>query len=91
MASQNSLSLTASEDVERSGLGEDEEHRRRDVTVVDQLLHVAADACDLGLCMVFESRQALMDYNAHPEHLKIKDMLTPLRVARSQTDFETAN
>lgn len=51
----------------------------------------AADACDLGLWMVFESRQALMDYNAHPEHLKIKDMLTPLRVARSQTDFETAN
>lgn len=51
----------------------------------------AADACDLALCMVFESRQALEVYNAHPEHLKIKKMMGPLRLARSQVDFEISN
>jgi len=48
----------------------------------------ATDACDLALCMVFESRQALEAYNVHPEHLKIKEMMGPLRLARSQADFE---
>lgn len=51
----------------------------------------AADTCDLALCMVFESRQALETYNAHPEHLKIKQMMGPLRLARSQVDFEVSN
>lgn len=51
----------------------------------------AVDACDLALCMVFESRQAFEAYNAHPEHLKIKKMMEPLRLARSQVDFEISN
>lgn len=51
----------------------------------------AADACDLALCMVFESRQALEAYNAHPEHLKIKEMMGLWRLARSQVDFEISN
>lgn len=51
----------------------------------------AADACDLALCMVFESRQALEAYNAHPDHLTIKEMMGPLRLARSQVDFEISN
>lgn len=50
-----------------------------------------ADAYDLALCMVFESRQALEAYNAHPEHLKIKKMMGPMRLARSQVDFEISN
>lgn len=48
----------------------------------------AADACDLAVCMVFESRQALAAYNAHPEHLKIKKLIGSLRLARHQVDFE---
>lgn len=48
----------------------------------------AADTCDLGLCMVFESQQALEAYNAQPEHLKVKKMMGPLRLTRSQVDFE---
>lgn len=35
--------------------------------------------------------QALEAYNAHPEHLTIKEMLGPLRLARSQADFEISN
>jgi len=50
----------------------------------------AADACDLALYMVFESRQALEAYNVHPEHLKVKAMMAPLRMTRSQADFEIA-
>lgn len=49
------------------------------------------DACDLALYMVFESRRALEAYNAHPEHLKIKARMTPLRMAKSQADFELAS
>lgn len=50
----------------------------------------AANASDLALYMVFESRQALDAYSAHPEHLQIKAVMAPLRVARSQADFELA-
>lgn len=48
----------------------------------------AADAWDLALSMVFASRQALEAYNADPEHLKIKQLMGPMRLARSQVDFE---
>lgn len=48
----------------------------------------AADACDMALYMVFESRQALENYNIHPEHLKIKAVMASQRLMRSQADFE---
>lgn len=51
----------------------------------------AVDACDMALYMVFESRRALDAYNLHPEHLKIKAVMAPQRVARRQADFELAN
>lgn len=48
----------------------------------------ARDAWDLAVVMVFESRAALDDYQAHPGHLAIKSLIAPLRSARGQIDFE---
>lgn len=48
----------------------------------------AADAWDLAVVMVFESRAALDAYQAHPSHLAIKALVGPMRSARGQIDFE---
>lgn len=48
----------------------------------------AADAWDLAVVMVFESRAALDAYQAHPSHLAIKVLVGPMRSARGQIDFE---
>lgn len=45
------------------------------------------DAWDLALHMVFESRQALDDYLASPEHINIKKIVEPIKLAKSQVDF----
>ncbi|KAG8151700.1 Dabb family protein [Burkholderia catarinensis] len=50
----------------------------------------AADhACDLILVAEFESRAALDAYAAHPEHERVRDALTGLRIARHQVDYAT--
>jgi heme-degrading monooxygenase HmoA len=48
----------------------------------------AADAWDLALYMVFASREDLQAYQSHPEHLAIKALVGPMRLARAQVDFE---
>ena len=48
----------------------------------------AADAWDLALYMVFASREDLQAYQNHPEHLAIKALVGPMRLARAQVDFE---
>lgn len=48
----------------------------------------AADAWDLAVVMVFESRAALDAYQTHPSHLAIKALVGPMRSARGQIDFE---
>ncbi|CAB3763510.1 stress responsive protein [Burkholderia sp. MSh2] len=50
----------------------------------------AADyACDLILVAEFESRAALDAYATHPEHERVRDALTGLRIARHQVDYAT--
>lgn len=45
-------------------------------------------ACDVVLVSDFESQAALQAYAAHPEHLRVKDELGDLRIARYQVDYE---
>ena len=48
----------------------------------------AADyACDLILVAEFESREALDGYATHPEHARVRNALTGLRIARHQVDY----
>ncbi|NTZ88927.1 Dabb family protein [Burkholderia metallica] len=50
----------------------------------------AADyACDLILVAEFESREALDGYATHPEHARVRDALTGLRIVRHQVDYAT--
>ena len=45
-------------------------------------------ACDVVLYSEFESQQALEAYASHPEHLRVRDELLGLRIARHQVDYE---
>ena len=59
------------------------------------LLHIevgidtsAADyACDVVLYSEFEDQAALDAYVSHPEHLRVKQELGDLRIARYQVDY----
>jgi quinol monooxygenase YgiN len=44
-------------------------------------------ACDVVLYSEFESQAALDAYAVHPEHLRVKQELTDLRIARHQVDY----
>jgi len=44
-------------------------------------------ACDVVLCMDFDSRASLAAYASHPEHLRIKELLGDSRIARHQVDY----
>lgn len=46
-------------------------------------------ACDVVLVSEFESQKALDAYALHPEHLRVKDELAGVRVARHQVDFSS--
>jgi heme-degrading monooxygenase HmoA len=56
-------------------------------------LEVGADtsgadyACDVVLVSEFESQAALEAYATHPEHLRVKDEIGDIRVARHQVDY----
>jgi hypothetical protein len=45
-------------------------------------------ACDVVLDSTFESWEALAAYASHPEHLRVRDALNGIRIARHQVDFE---
>jgi len=45
-------------------------------------------ACDVVLYSEFESWDALRAYAVHPEHLRVRDELAGLRIARHQVDYE---
>ncbi|WP_027819875.1 Dabb family protein [Paraburkholderia bannensis] len=48
----------------------------------------AADyACDVVLVADFESQHALDSYATHPEHLRVREELAALRIARHQVDY----
>ncbi len=44
-------------------------------------------ACDVVLYSEFESQAALEGYAVHPEHLRVKNELEGLRIARHQVDY----
>lgn len=44
-------------------------------------------ACDVVLYSEFESQAALDAYAVHPEHLRVKQELADLRIARHQVDY----
>jgi CMP-2-keto-3-deoxyoctulosonic acid synthetase len=44
-------------------------------------------ACDVVLYSEFESQAALDAYAVHPEHLRVKNELADLRIARHQVDY----
>lgn len=45
-------------------------------------------ACDVVLYSEFATREALTAYAEHPEHLRVKQALGDLRIARHQVDYE---
>ena len=45
-------------------------------------------AFDVVLYTEFASRQALLDYAEHPEHLRVRRNLGDMRTARHQVDYE---
>ena len=44
-------------------------------------------ACDVVLYTEFESQAALDAYGTHPEHLRVKQEVGDLRIARHQVDY----
>ncbi|KRC04189.1 stress responsive protein [Hydrogenophaga sp. Root209] len=44
-------------------------------------------ACDVVLYSEFESQAALDAYAVHPEHLRVRQAIEGLRVARHQVDY----
>jgi hypothetical protein len=44
-------------------------------------------ACDIVLYTEFESKEALAAYAAHPAHLKVREELEGVRIARYQVDY----
>jgi hypothetical protein len=65
--------------------------------VVPGLLHIeigvdvshVSYACDVVLYSIFESHEALAAYGDHPAHLKVRDELVGVRIARHQVDYAT--
>jgi Stress responsive A/B Barrel Domain len=51
-----------------------------DVSAVDY-------ACDVVLYTEFESQESLEAYASHPEHLRVKQIVGDIRVARHQVDY----
>jgi len=45
-------------------------------------------ACDVVLYSEFDSWEALTAYAQHPEHLRVRDELAGVRIARHQVDYE---
>lgn len=45
-------------------------------------------ACDVVLYSEFESQAALRAYATHPDHLRVRDQLAGVRIARHQVDYE---
>jgi hypothetical protein len=51
-----------------------------DVSAVDY-------ACDVVLYTEFESQESLDAYATHPEHLRVKQLVGDVRIARHQVDY----
>lgn len=47
-------------------------------------------ACDVVLYSEFESKEALDAYATHPEHLRVKQEIGDIRIAKHQVDYVMA-
>ena len=47
-------------------------------------------ACDVVLYTEFEDQTAVANYSGHPEHMRVREELGDLRVARYQVDYEVS-
>ena len=45
-------------------------------------------ACDVVLYSEFETQQAVDAYEKHPEHLRVRDELGDVRIARHQVNYD---
>jgi hypothetical protein len=45
-------------------------------------------ACDIVLVSEFRSAHDLKNYVTHPEHLRVREELADLRIARHQVDYQ---
>jgi len=65
--------------------------------LIPGLLHLEVGLDDIGIDFFFNdtatteiyTREALAAYAQHPEHLRVRQALGDLRVARHQVDYET--
>ena len=48
-------------------------------------------ACDVVLYSEFDSPDALAAYASHPEHLRVKELVGEMRIARHQVDYHAAS
>ena len=48
-------------------------------------------ACDVVLVSDFASQEALAAYATHPEHLRVRQELGDMRIARHQVDYTVGN
>ena len=48
-------------------------------------------ACDVVLYTEFDSQESLDAYASHPAHLRVKQTLGSVRIARHQVDFVSAS
>jgi hypothetical protein len=48
-------------------------------------------ACDVVLYSEFDSPDALAAYASHPEHLRVKELVSDMRIARHQVDYHAAS
>lgn len=46
------------------------------------------DSCDVALYSEFETKEALHQYQIHPDHLEIKKWLSEVRYERRVVDYE---
>ena len=47
------------------------------------------DSCDVVLCSEFDNKEALRQYQIHPDHIAIKKWLSEVRYERRVVDYET--
>ena len=61
--------------------------RRIEVGINVHDSHSGADDADVVLYSEFESQAALDAYGTHPEHVRVKNEVADLRIARHQVDY----
>ncbi len=51
-------------------------------------INVNSDEYDAALTCTFESMEDLKTYDGHPEHMKVREFITKVRLSRAVVDYE---